>query len=99
MKKLFLLSILISVILRLPWVIIPVMMPDEALLLTVAGQIVHDGAIYGQGFMDTRGPGGYYLAGLIAYVFGYGNTLAFHLVSIAAQIIILFLIRRLGILL
>jgi len=71
-------------------------MPDEALLLTVAGQITHDGAIYGQDFMDTRGPGGYYLAGLIAYVFGYGNTLAFHLVSILVQIIILLLIRRLG---
>jgi len=99
MKKLFTLSILLSIILRLPWVVIPTLMPDEALLMTVAGQIAHDGAIYGQGFMDTRGPGGYYLAGLIAYVFGYSNTLAFHLVSIGAQIIILFLIRRLGILL
>jgi hypothetical protein len=75
------------------------MMPDEALLLTVAGQIASDGAIYGQDFMDTRGPGGYYLAGLIAFLFGYGNTIAFRLVSIVVQIIILFLIRRLGILL
>jgi hypothetical protein len=75
------------------------MMPDEALLLTVAGQIASDGAIYGQGFMDTRGPGGYYLAGLIAYLFGYGNTIAFRIVSIVVQIIILFLIRRLGTLL
>jgi hypothetical protein len=93
------LSILLSVILRLPWVIIPIIMPDEALLLTVAGQIISDGAIYGQGFMDTRGPGGYYLTSLIALVFGYGNTLAFRLASIVVQIIILFLIRRLGILL
>ena len=99
MKKIFLLSILLSIILRIPWISIPVIMPDEALLLTVAGQIAGDGAIYGRDFMDTRGPGGYYLTGMIAYVFGYGNTLAFHLISIAAQIIILFLIRRLGILL
>jgi hypothetical protein len=99
MKKLFLLSIVLSVILRLPWIIIPIMMPDEALLLTVGGQIASGGAIYGLDFMDTRGPGGSYLAGLIAYVFGYGNTLAFHLLSIVALIIILFLIRRLGIIL
>jgi hypothetical protein len=96
MRKIFYLSIIITILLRLPWIKVPFFISDEALILTIGGQIVQEGAIYAKGFMDFRGPGGYFLGALITFFAGYGNTVAFHLVGIGFQIIILFLIHRLG---
>ena len=94
--KLFYLSIVLAIIIRLPWYRVPFFISDEALILTIGGQIVHDGAIYGKGFVDTRGPGGYYIGALLTYIFGFGNFEAFHLFGIFIQIIIVLLIKRLG---
>jgi hypothetical protein len=96
MKKIFFLSLIITIVLRLPWIKIPFFISDEAVILTVGGQIVQEGAIYANGFMDSRGPGGYFLGALITFLAGYGNTVAFHLAGIGFQIVILLLIRQLG---
>jgi hypothetical protein len=75
---------------------VPFFISDEALILTIGGQIVSDGAVYAQGFADTRGPGGYFFGAILTYIFGYGNTIAYHLCGIIIQLIILILIRQLG---
>jgi hypothetical protein len=93
---LFGISLLITIFTRIFWIKIPFFISDEAFLLTIGGQISIKGGIYAKDFVDTRGPGSYYITAIHSIIFGYGNILAYRIIGIFVQLIILLLILRLG---
>lgn len=88
---LLLLSIIILVILRLPFYLMPLLFMDEAQIMAFGGKLLH-GGLYGLDIVDTRGPGSYYISALIAYLFGYGNIIAYHITGLLFNCAILLMI-------
>jgi hypothetical protein len=95
MNYLFYIAVIFTIISRAIFIKVPFFISDEAQLMTFGAQLLN-GAYYARDVVDTRGPGGYYLAAVITWLFGFGNTVAFHVVGIILQLIILLLLRRLA---
>jgi hypothetical protein len=89
------LAVFMLIITRLPFIGIPILMGDEAQIISFGGKVL-SGAIYAIDLVDTRGPASYYVGALISYLFGYGNMVAFHIIGYIFQIIILLLIYYLA---
>ena len=85
----FLLAAALTILLRLPFVPIPFLNPDEAQLMGYGAYIAQTGAVYGDGFSDMRGPGAYYVHALLTILLGVGRMEALHLFAIAYQLLIL----------
>ena len=88
----FLLAILLTIFLRLPYVGIPFLNLDEAQLMGYGAYIAETGAVYGDGFSDMRGPGAYYFYALLSVFFGPANMLGVHLFAIAFWVLTLVLL-------
>jgi hypothetical protein len=88
---LLLLSVILSILLRLPFCLVPVLFMDEAQILAFGGKLLYGGS-YGIDIVDTRGPGSYYISAIIAYFFGYGNIIAYHIIGLLFNIAVLLLI-------
>ena len=54
--------------------------------------IAENGAVYGDGFSDMRGPGAYYFYALLSVFFGPANMLGLHLFAIAFWVLTLVLL-------
>lgn len=82
---LLLFGIFFTIFIRLPFIFVPFTIADEAELMTFGEQLL-SGSVYGLDVVNTRGPGGFFIAGAINYVFGYGNTTAYHIIGIVFQL-------------
>ncbi|MCB1196421.1 glycosyltransferase family 39 protein [bacterium] len=82
----FLLSSAITVLLRLPYSTVPVLIVDEALYAEIANVILDGGMPYRDAW-EQKPPGVYYLYALIFKLFGRNNLFAVHCFCIAAVLI------------
>ncbi len=89
-------SIALVVGLRLAFIGVPVFIDDEAMHMTYGGQILEDDPLYARGFVDVRGPGGYYISAMIAYLFGFSNMAAYHAVGMGFWALTCLAVWRLG---
>ncbi len=76
---------------RLPFCLTHFLFMDEAPILAFGGQLLH-GGLHGLDIVDTRGPGGPYIAAIIAFLFGYGNIIAYHLTGLLFNLLTLIMI-------
>ena len=95
MNYLFYIAVVFTIISRAIFIKVPFFISDEAQLMTFGAQLLN-GAYYARDVVDIRGPGGYYLAAVITWFFGFGNTVAFHAAGIMVHLVVLLLLRRLA---